>query len=130
MVIDSSAVAAILFDEPEAPALERLIADDPIRLMSVATLLETTIVVESRLGEAGGREFELWLHHAGVIIVPVDAEQADAARRAWRRFGKGRHPAGLSYGDCFSYALDFTRGEPLLFKGDDFTRTDLVRRTP
>jgi ribonuclease VapC len=125
MVIDTSAVAAILFDEPDAAALEGKIADDPVRLMSAATWLEAAIVIEARLGDAGGREFDLWLHRAEVEILGVDAEQADRARRAWRRFGRGRHPAGLNYGDCFSYALAATRDEPLLFKGDDFTKTDV-----
>jgi len=125
MVIDTSAVAAILFDEPDAAALEAKIADDPVRLMSAATLLETAIVVEARLGDAGGREFDLWLHRAEIEILGVDAEQTDLARRAWRRFGRGRHPAGLNYGDCFSYALAAARDEPLLFKGDDFTKTDV-----
>ena len=125
MVIDTSAVAAILFDEADAAVLEGKIADDPVRLMSAATLVEATIVVEARLGDAGGREFDLWLHRAEVEILAVDAEQADLARRAWRRFGRGRHPAGLNYGDCFSYALAAARNEPLLFKGDDFTKTDV-----
>jgi ribonuclease VapC len=125
MVIDTSAIAAILFDEPDAAALEGKIADDPVRLMSAATLLEATIVIEARLGDPGGREFDLWLHRAEVEILPVDAEQADMARRAWRHFGRGRHPAGLNYGDCFSHALAATHGEPLLFKGDDFTKTDV-----
>ena len=125
MVIDTSAIAAILFDEPNAAALEGKIADDPVRLMSAATFLEATIVIEARLGDPGGREFDLWLHRAEVEIVSVDAEQTDMARRAWRRFGRGRHPAGLNYGDCFSYALAATYGEPLLFKGDDFTKTDV-----
>lgn len=125
MVIDTSAVAAIFFDEPDAAALEGKIADDPVRLMSAATLLEATIVVEARLGDAGGREFDLWLHRAEIEILGVDAEQADLARRAWRRFGRGRHPAGLNYGDCFSYALAAARDEPLLFKGADFTKTDM-----
>ncbi|KGM34981.1 type II toxin-antitoxin system VapC family toxin [Inquilinus limosus] len=126
MVIDTSAILAILLDEPEAADLERRIAADPIRLISAATALEAAIVIEARLGDAGGREFDLWLHRLNAETVPVDGEQADMARRAWRRFGKGRHPAGLIYGDCFSYALAATRGEPLLFKGDDFSRTDLA----
>jgi ribonuclease VapC len=125
MVIDTSAVAAILFDEPDAAALEGKVADDPVRLMSAATLLEAAIVIEARLGDAGGREFDLWLHRSEVEILAVDAEQADLARRAWRRFGRGRHPAGLNYGDCFSYALAAARDEPLLFKGEDFTKTDV-----
>jgi ribonuclease VapC len=125
MVIDTSAIVAIALDEPQAAAFEERIADDPVRLISAATVLEAAIVLESRLGEAGGREFDLWLLKVGADIVPVDADQIAAARRAWRRFGKGRHPAGLNYGDCFSYALAFSRGEPLLFKGEDFGKTDL-----
>lgn len=125
MVIDSSAIAAILFNEPDAAQLEQRVAEDPIRLMSAGTLIEIGLIIEARLGEAGGRELDLWLQRAAIEIVPVDAEQADAARRGWRRFGKGRHPAGLNYGDCFAYALAISRDEPLLFKGNDFVRTDL-----
>ena len=107
--------------------LRKQIADDPVRLISTATVLEATIVLETRLGDAGGREFDLWLVKVGAEVVPVDAEQADAARRAWRRYGKGRHAGALNYGDCFSYALALTRGEPLLFKGEDFAKTDINR---
>src|SRR5271166_1538722 len=114
MVIDTSAIVAIALNEPDAEAFERRIADASIRLISAATVLEAAMVIESRLGEPGGSEFDLWLHKAGVEIVAVDAEQADQARRAWRRFGKGRHSAGLNFGDC-----------PLLFKGDDFSKTDI-----
>lgn len=127
MVIDTSAIVAIAINEPDAAELEVRIADDPVRLISAAILLEATIVLESRLGDAGGRELDLWLLKIGAEVVSVDAEQADAARRAWRRYGKGRHPAALNYGDCFSYALAMTRGEPLLFKGDDFVKTDVRR---
>lgn len=127
MVIDTSAIVAIALDESDAAELEVRIADDPLRLISAATVLEATIVLETRLGDAGGREFDLWLLKIGAEIVPVDAEQADAARRAWRRYGKGRHAAALNYGDCFSYALALTRGEPLLFKGEDFAKTDVNR---
>jgi ribonuclease VapC len=127
MVIDTSAIVAIALNEPDAAELEVRIADDPVRLISAAAVLEATIVLETRLGDAGGREFDLWLLKIGAEIVPVDAEQADAARRAWRRFGKGRHAAALNYGDCFSYALALTRGEPLLFKGEDFAKTDVNR---
>ena len=128
MVIDTSAIVAIALNEPDAAELELRIADDPVRLISAATVLETTIVLETRLGDAGGREFDLWLLKVGGEVVPVDAEQIDAARRAWRRYGKGRHPAGLNYGDCFSYALALTRGEPLVFKGEDFARTGINRK--
>jgi ribonuclease VapC len=126
MVIDTSALVAMLSDEPEAERFEALVEADPVRLMSTASYLETAIVVESRLGEAGGRELDLWLHRAAVDLVAVHPEQAHAARVAYRRYGKGRHVAGLNYGDCVAYALAKISGEPLLFKGDDFTRTDLV----
>ena len=89
MVIDTSAIVAIALNESDAAELEASIADDPVRLVSGATVLEATIVLETRLGDAGGREFDLWLLKIGAEIVAVDAEQVDAARRAWRRYGKG-----------------------------------------
>ena len=95
------------------------------RRMSVAALLEAAIVVESRGGTAAGHELDLFLETASIELIPVTTEQADAARRAWRRFGKGNHPAGLNFGDCFVYALAATSDEPLLFKGEDFARTDI-----
>jgi len=125
MVIDTSAILAILFDEPEARAFRESVEADPVRLVSAATLVEAAIVVETRLGEAGGRELDLLLAVAECEIVALDAEQAAAARQAHRRFGKGRHQAGLNLGDCYSYALSSISGEPLLCKGDDFRRTDL-----
>ena len=125
MVIDTSAIAAILFDEPSAPALESAIGDDPVRLISAATLLELGIVIEHRLGELGGRELDLLIHRAKVEVVAFNAEHAELARAAWRKYGKGRHRAGLNYGDCFSYALSISTGEPLLFVGSDFTHTDI-----
>jgi ribonuclease VapC len=130
MVIDTSAIVAIALNESDAPEIEARIADDPIRLISAATVLEAAMVLETRLGEAGGREFDLWLVKIGAEVVPVDAEQSDTARRAWRRFGRGRHAAALSFGDCFAYALASTRGEPLLFKGEDFARTDVTAVLP
>jgi ribonuclease VapC len=125
MVIDTSAIMAIALDEPEATIFERLVASDPVRLISAATVLEVAMMLETRRGEAAGHELDLWLHKAGIDIIAVDADQIEVARRAWRHFGKGRHPAGLNYGDCFSYALAYTRQEPLLFKGDDFSKTDI-----
>ena len=125
MVIDTSALVAMLGDEPEAQQFEAAVEADAVRLMSTASYLETAIVIETRFGEPGGRELDLWLHRAGVNLVAVDADQADAARAAYRRFGKGRHRAGLNYGDCFAYALAKTSGQPLLFKGDDFAHTDI-----
>jgi ribonuclease VapC len=127
MVIDTSVIVAIALDESDAAEFEVRIADDPVRLISAAAVLEATIVLETRLGDAGGREFDLWLLKVGAEIVALDGEQLDAARRAWRRYGRGRHAAALNYGDCFSYALAVTRGEPLLFKGADFAMTDVNR---
>jgi ribonuclease VapC len=112
MVIDTSAILTILFNEPEAIDFERRVAADSVRLISAATLVEATIVIEARLGDAGGRGLDLWLHRLDAETVPVDAEQAGMARRAWRRFGKGRHRAGLNYADCFAYALAATRVSP------------------
>lgn len=127
MVIDTSAVLALLFNEPEADDIERAIDADPVRLMSAASGLEAAVVVEARLGAAGGREFDLLLHKARIEIVAVTSDQMEAGRAAWRRFGRGRHEANLNFGDCFSYALAAVSGEPLLFKGDDFARTDIAR---
>jgi ribonuclease VapC len=127
MVIDTSAIVAILFGEAEAEAFAEAIEATPVRLMSVASALEATIVIESELGAEGGRELEAMLQTAGISIDPVTTEQLAAARHAFRNFGKGRHPAALNFGDCFSYALSRTTGEPLLFKGDDFARTDVDR---
>lgn len=127
MVIDTSAVVAILFDESPRPVLTRAVEADPIRLISAATVLEASLVVEGRRGEAAGRELDLLLHRAEVRTHDVTARHVELARSAWRRFGKGRHPAGLNYGDCFSYALSVATGEPLLFVGDDFSRTDVLQ---
>lgn len=126
MVIDTSAIAAVLFNEPERDHLIAKIVASPRRLISSGTLLETSIVVESRLGEVGGRELDLFLHRARVETVAVDQEQAELARAAWRRYGKGRHGAGLNFGDLFAYALARATGDELLFKGDDLTKTDIV----
>jgi len=127
MVLDTSALLALLLDEPEAEAYRAALEDDETRLVSAATLLETSIVIEARKGEAGGRELDLLIHKAEIGVVPVDAEQVAEARRAYRRFGRGRHAAGLNPGDVFAYALARTSGEPLLFKGDDFSKTDVGR---
>jgi len=126
MVLDTSALVAVLFDEPERHELVRTIAAARRRLISSATLVESSIVVESRRGEVAGRELDLFLHRAMVQAVAVDEEQVQLARAAWRRYGKGRHPAGLNFGDLFAYALARASGEELLFKGDDFAKTDIV----
>jgi ribonuclease VapC len=125
MVIDTSALVSILLGEPDAERFALAIAGDPKRLVSAFTALEAGIVIEAKKGESGGRELDLLLHRAGIEIVPVTAEQFEIARSAWRNYGKGRHPAGLNIGDCCSYALAKCAGEPLLFKGDDFSRTDI-----
>jgi ribonuclease VapC len=127
MVIDTSALIALLLNEEDAGRLAQAIEGDSLRLLSAANLVETSIVIESRKGEAGGRELDLLLYRAAIEIVPVDHNQAEIARIAWRRFGKGRHPAGLNYGDCFAYALAKSRRQSLLFQGDDFSRTDIDR---
>lgn len=125
MVIDTSALVAILDDEPERRRFNEAIEADEVRLISAATLLESSMVLESRRGEPGGRELDLFLHRAKFNVVPVDAEQVEIARQAFRAYGKGRHAARLNFGDCFSYALARLRDEPLLFKGSDFARTDI-----
>jgi ribonuclease VapC len=126
MVIDTSALAAIFFMEPERDAFLTAIASAETRLISAATVFETGIVVEGRQGEAAGREFDLFVVRAALQIIPVDAEQIDLARSAWRKYGKGRHPAALNFGDCFSYALARSTGEHLLAKGTDFALTDIT----
>ncbi len=127
MVLDTSALVALLLDEPEAEACRGTLEEDESRLVSAATLLEASIVIEARKGEAGGRELDLLMHRADMTVVAVDAEQVAEARRAYRRFGRGRHAAALNFGDLFSYALARVTGEPLLFKGEDFARTDVSR---
>ncbi len=126
MVIDTSGILAVLLDEPERRPFNEAIEAADSRAMSVATFVEVSIVIESRFGADGLRDLETFLDRGGIRLVSVDLEQANIARRAFSRFGKGRHPAGLNFGDCFSYALASVRGEPLLFKGDDFARTDIV----
>ena len=125
MVIDSSAIVAVLLNEKNAAQIAQAIEAASQRLLSAANLLEASIVIESRKGEAGGRELDLLLYRAAIEVVAVDQDQAETARIAWRRFGKGRHPSGLNYGDCFAYALAKSRGLPLLFQGDDFSHTDI-----
>jgi ribonuclease VapC len=125
MVIDTSAIVAILFGEAEAEAFAETIEATPVRLMSVASALEATIVIESELGAEGGRELDALLQTIRISIEPVTTQQLAAARHAFRNFGKGRHPAALNFGDCFSYGLSKSTGEPLLFKGQDFAQTDI-----
>lgn len=122
--VDSSAVVGVMFDEPQADEIELVLLGERCAMTS-ATRVELGIVVESRVGPVGAQLLEELLDRVEIDIIPVDEQLATEALRAWRRFGKGRHPAGLNYGDAFSYALAVTRGEPLLFVGDDFGHTDV-----
>jgi ribonuclease VapC len=126
MVIETSAIIAVLLNEANAVGIARAIESCSPRLLSAANFLEASIVIESRKGEAGGRELDLLIYRAAIEIVAVDQDQAEIARLAWRRFGKARHPVGLNYGDCFAYALAKSRRLPLLFQGDDFSQTDIT----
>jgi ribonuclease VapC len=126
MVIDTSAIIAILFGEREAERFSTEIEIDPTRLMSAASVLEACLVVDRELGEEGNRELDILLLKTAIEIIAFNGEQLKVARHAFREYGKGRHAAGLNFGDCFSYALSRTSGEPLLFKGADFAKTDVV----
>jgi ribonuclease VapC len=126
MVLDTSAIVAILLDEPESAALARRIEDDPTRLVSAASRVEATFVIESRKRAAGRERLERFFRLTGAEVVPVTPDQVEIACEAFRRYGKGRHPAALNLGDVFAYALAKTSGEPLLFKGDDFAKTDIA----
>lgn len=125
MVIDSSALIAILLGEPGADGLIQAISTDGRRFMSALNLLETAIVIHGRKGDPGHRELDQLLAITGMTVVDLTLEQVTLAREAYRRFGKGYHPARLNLGDCCAYALARHMGEPLLFKGDDFSRTDI-----
>jgi len=127
MVLDTSAVLAILQDEPERRAFNEAIEAADSRSLSVASLVEASIVIEARYGAEGVRHLDQFLDRADVAVVAVDVEQGKTARQAFSRFGKGRHAAGLNFGDCFSYALAHALGEPLLYKGEDFALTDVTR---
>jgi len=125
MVIDTSAVVAILRSEPEAARLERALVSDPIRLVPATCVLEARMVLVSRRGEHALAEIDLWLHKIAANIIPVDSELVDLATQAWLTYGKGRHPAALNFADCLSYALAKRADEPLLFIGKDFSQTDV-----
>ncbi len=125
IVVDTSAVVAILLREEAADASVAILSEAAIRLMSAATLVELGIVVESRLGPAGADVLTRFLRDAAIAVVPVDAELAERALGGWRRYGKGRHAAGLNYGDCFTYALAEKTGHPVLCAGADFLATDV-----
>jgi len=126
MVVDTSALVAILFQEPDARLYAECLEADPVRLISAANWLETQIVVNGRLGPAGGALADSFFRESRLQVVGLDAPHVHAALAAWQRFGKGRHPAALNLGDCCAYATAALRREKLLFKGGDFSRTDAV----
>jgi ribonuclease VapC len=125
MILDTSAMVAILYREPEAATFVQLIHDADVCRISVASYVELSMVVETQLGPAGMRQAEAFFRRAGIAIEPVTVDHGEMARQAFLDFGKGRHKAGLNFGDCFSYALAKATGEPLLFKGNDFSQTDI-----
>ena len=126
MILDTSALVAVLYGEPEGPRFTQLIHDAEVCRLSVASFVELSMVIESQLGPDAARQADAFLRRASVAIEPVTVEHGHLARQAFLDFGKGRHRAGLNSGDCFAYALAKATGEPLLFKGDDFARTDIV----
>jgi ribonuclease VapC len=125
MVVDTSAVMAILKQEPDARSYAEVIETAKVRLISAVSVLKAGILATGRKGDEGARELDAFLRAAELEVVSFDGEQAAIARDAFRRFGKGRYPANLNFGDCAAYALAATRAEPLLFKGSDFSATDL-----
>jgi ribonuclease VapC len=130
MVVDTSALVAILFDEPEADRFGQALAAAPLRLLSAITRVELSIVIEGRKRDAGRADLERLLQQGAFEIVSVTPQQAEIAIDGFRRFGRGRHRAGLNIGDCFSYALAMSTGDPLLFKGNDFIHTDVRSALP
>jgi ribonuclease VapC len=126
VIIDTSAIIAVLFNEHDAEFYARAIARSESRRISAATFVETSIVVETQTRTSGSRQLDAFLRQAHIVIEAVTEEHAHIARHAFTNYGKGRHPAGLNYGDCFSYALAKASGEPLLFKGKDFSKTDVL----
>ena len=127
MIVDTSALIAILRDEPEAPACAKAIEDAPRRRISAANLVEAAIVIDASRDPVASRRFEDLLREAQLVVEPVTEAHARIAREAYRDFGRGSgHPARLNLSDCFAYALARATGEPLLFKGDDFSHTDIA----
>jgi ribonuclease VapC len=126
MIIDTSALITILEQEPEAERLVRTIAQASERMLSAANLVETGIVMQVRRGDEAARDLDLLLAKLGIEIIPVSARQAGLARKAFQRFGRGRHPARLNFSDCFAYALAKDSSRALLFKGQDFAQTDVT----
>lgn len=126
MILDTSALAAIFFGEPEAAQYTGIIHDAERCLISAANFVELAIVIETQIGAEAVRQCDMFFRRAGIVIEPFTVEQAHIAGQAFHDFGKGRHSAGLNFGDCFAYALARITGEPLLFKGHDFAKTDIL----
>lgn len=130
MIVDTSALVAILRDEPDAKTFATAIAGADRRRLSTANYVETAIVIDGSRNPIASRHFDDLLREAEIVIEPVTEEQARIAREAYRDFGRGSgHPAGLNFGDCFAYALAKALREPLLFKGDDFVHTGIAGST-
>jgi len=127
MIVDTSALLAVLQDEADRRSFNEAIEAADSVALSVASFVETSIVIEARHGADGLRALDRFIERAGIVVAGVDLEQGKLARDAFSRFGKGRHAAALNFGDCFAYALAEVLGEPLLFKGEDFARTDIAR---
>ncbi len=126
MILDTSALVAVLFGEPEGDAYIRIIHDADRCLISAGSFLELSIVIERQTRPKAAQQCDMFFRRAGIVVEPFSVEQAYIARQAFHDFGKGRHRAGLNFGDCFAYALAKITGEPLLFKGEDFKKTDIV----
>ena len=127
MIVDTSAIIAIVRREPEGSAFFERVLEASRPAMSAATFVEASLVIEGRGGRQAGADLDSFFAAAGIEVVAVTSDTARLAREAWRVWGKGNHPARLNFGDCFAYALARERGEPLLFKGEDFARTDVRR---
>lgn len=125
MIVDTSALIAIPFAEPDAELHARALASAHPCRISAANYVEAAIVVEAQTRDSGSREFDRFFQRSGIVIEPFTEEHAHLARQAYTQFGKGRHRAGLNFGDCFAYALAKATGEPLLYKGEDFRKTDI-----
>ncbi len=125
MIVDTSAILCVLLDEADAPRVLAAIVDAPAPRISAANWLEVAMIVEEHGGRLASLQLDEFFRTAGIAVAPVTAEQAQAARSAWRHFGRHRHSARLDFGDCFAYALAKTEGEALLYTGEDFARTDI-----
>jgi ribonuclease VapC len=125
MILDTSVLVAILYGEPEGPRFIQIIHDADICRLSVASFVELSMVIEGQLGPDAARQADAFMRRAAIVIEPVTVEQGHLARQAFLDYGKGRHKAALNFGDCFSYALAKATAEPLLFKGHDFSQTDV-----